>query len=141
MLIAKWLDCPGTAMFKSLSPQPRNVYTTWSSWSIAVHVLTAAPPLRPARPVTETTGMAAPALTVDYTLYTTVYTCFVHSQLISIIPGADVKHERNDYYLPSGTVFDDISKTGCIAQDQCPCQHKNKLYKSGESYSDNCRSW
>ncbi|KAK5935960.1 hypothetical protein CgunFtcFv8_021268 [Champsocephalus gunnari] len=47
---------------------------------------------------------------------------------------------RGGCACPNGTVFDDISKTGCIAQDQCPCLHKNKLYESGESYSDNCRS-
>ncbi|XP_076592712.1 mucin-5B-like [Chaetodon auriga] len=41
---------------------------------------------------------------------------------------------------PNGLVFDDISETGCITVDQCPCQHKKTVYKSGESYSSNCES-
>ncbi|XP_035538109.1 mucin-5AC-like [Morone saxatilis] len=41
---------------------------------------------------------------------------------------------------PAGTVFDDINKSGCIAVDQCPCLHNNKVYTPGESYSLNCRS-
>uniref|UniRef100_UPI0037E7E5E0 mucin-2-like n=1 Tax=Semicossyphus pulcher TaxID=241346 RepID=UPI0037E7E5E0 len=40
----------------------------------------------------------------------------------------------------AGTVFDDIGKTGCVAVDQCPCVHNNKVYMPGESYSYNCRS-
>lgn len=55
----------GTATLKCLSLQIWNVHTTWSSWSIAVHVLTAAPPLSPARHVTVTTVMAAAALPVS----------------------------------------------------------------------------
>ncbi|KAI3376838.1 hypothetical protein L3Q82_000413 [Scortum barcoo] len=43
-------------------------------------------------------------------------------------------------FMKDGTVFDDISNTGCVTVDQCPCLHNNKVYKSGESYSYNCRS-
>ncbi|XP_039982431.1 mucin-5AC-like [Xiphias gladius] len=49
-------------------------------------------------------------------------------------------HCHDGCSCPAGTVLDDISKTGCIALEQCPCLHNNKIYKSGESYSYNCRS-
>uniref|UniRef100_A0A3Q2DBH1 Mucin-5AC-like n=1 Tax=Cyprinodon variegatus TaxID=28743 RepID=A0A3Q2DBH1_CYPVA len=41
---------------------------------------------------------------------------------------------------PPGMVFDDIGGTGCITADQCPCVHGKRIYRSGESYSFNCRS-
>ncbi|XP_027137214.1 mucin-5B [Larimichthys crocea] len=41
---------------------------------------------------------------------------------------------------PAGFIFDDISNTGCIKAEDCPCQHNNKVYTSGQSYSYNCRS-
>nr|XP_046254838.1 mucin-5B-like [Scatophagus argus] len=49
-------------------------------------------------------------------------------------------HCHDGCSCPAGTVFDDISNTGCIAVKQCPCLHNNVVYKSGESYSYNCRS-
>ncbi|XP_050934283.1 mucin-5B [Lates calcarifer] len=49
-------------------------------------------------------------------------------------------HCHNGCSCPDGTVFDDIGNTGCIALNQCPCLHNNKVYKSGESYFHNCRS-
>lgn len=49
---------------KNFCPQTRNVHTTWCSWNVAVHVLTAVPPLRPARHVTAIVMMAAAALLV-----------------------------------------------------------------------------
>ncbi|KAG7239605.1 hypothetical protein INR49_028757, partial [Caranx melampygus] len=49
-------------------------------------------------------------------------------------------HCHDGCSCPAGTVFDDISNTGCIALNQCPCMHNNKVYNSGESYSYNCRS-
>lgn len=53
--------------------QSRHVHTTWSSWSAAVHVLTAAPPLMLARHVTITAMMAAAALLVFTQNLNTVY--------------------------------------------------------------------
>uniref|UniRef100_A0A3P8VM97 VWFD domain-containing protein n=1 Tax=Cynoglossus semilaevis TaxID=244447 RepID=A0A3P8VM97_CYNSE len=41
---------------------------------------------------------------------------------------------------PAGTVYDDITDTGCIAQDQCACKHNNQVYQPGETYTVNCRT-
>uniref|UniRef100_A0A3Q3BFQ6 VWFD domain-containing protein n=1 Tax=Kryptolebias marmoratus TaxID=37003 RepID=A0A3Q3BFQ6_KRYMA len=43
-------------------------------------------------------------------------------------------------FCPTGTVFDDISQSGCIALDQCPCFHHEQVYQSGESYSRACKT-
>lgn len=40
----------------------------------------------------------------------------------------------------SGTVFDDISMRGCIAQSECQCKH-NKIYNSGEVYRQDREEW
>ncbi|XP_031734060.1 mucin-5AC-like [Anarrhichthys ocellatus] len=50
-------------------------------------------------------------------------------------------HYSEGCHCPAGTVLDDISKAGCVAVDQCPCLHHNTVYKSGESFSQSCRSW
>nr|XP_040016199.1 mucin-5AC [Gasterosteus aculeatus aculeatus] len=49
-------------------------------------------------------------------------------------------HDNAGCHCPSGTVLDDISNTGCVALDQCPCLHNGKVYQSGKSYSYSCRS-
>ncbi|XP_040893938.1 mucin-2-like isoform X2 [Toxotes jaculatrix] len=41
-------------------------------------------------------------------------------------------------FCPPGTVFDDITQSGCVAADQCSCMHNGKPYKPGESYSRAC---
>ncbi|XP_039988196.1 mucin-2-like [Xiphias gladius] len=41
-------------------------------------------------------------------------------------------------FCPPGTVFDDITQTGCVSADQCSCLHNGKPYKAGESYSRAC---
>ncbi|XP_041795270.1 mucin-2-like [Chelmon rostratus] len=49
-------------------------------------------------------------------------------------------HCNDGCSCPDGLVFDDISETGCIKMDQCPCLHNKRVYKSGESFSFNCES-
>lgn len=43
-------------------------------------------------------------------------------------------------YADTGTVFDDISLRGCIAQSECQCKH-NKIYNSGEVYRQDRKEW
>ncbi|KAK5867271.1 hypothetical protein PBY51_011780 [Eleginops maclovinus] len=42
-------------------------------------------------------------------------------------------HKIDGCFCPPGTVFDDISLRGCVAQSECQCKH-NKIYNSGEVY-------
>ncbi|KAM9528428.1 mucin-2-like [Salvelinus alpinus] len=43
------------------------------------------------------------------------------------------EHLMDGCFCPHGTVFDDISKRGCVTQDQCQCKH-DKVYNSGEVF-------
>lgn len=42
--------------------------------------------------------------------------------------------------VKTGTVFDDISLRGCIAQSECQCKH-NKIYNAGEVYRQDRKEW
>uniref|UniRef100_UPI003AAB67E3 mucin-2-like n=1 Tax=Centroberyx gerrardi TaxID=166262 RepID=UPI003AAB67E3 len=43
------------------------------------------------------------------------------------------EHKMDGCFCPDGTVFDDISKRGCIPQSECQCKH-DKVYNTGEVY-------
>ncbi|XP_052339258.1 mucin-2-like isoform X49 [Oncorhynchus keta] len=48
-------------------------------------------------------------------------------------------HCTDGCFCPLGTVFDDVNNSGCIPVSQCLCVHNGQLYKSGESYTSNCK--
>ncbi|KAM7002339.1 mucin-5B-like [Tautogolabrus adspersus] len=49
-------------------------------------------------------------------------------------------HCHDGCSCPQGMIFDDISNSGCVPVNQCPCVHHNEVYMPGQSYDHNCRS-
>nr|XP_061820601.1 mucin-2-like [Nerophis lumbriciformis] len=47
-------------------------------------------------------------------------------------------HCHDGCSCPHGTILDDISDSGCVPADQCPCLHKTQVYQSAQSFSYNC---
>ncbi|KAM5316256.1 mucin-5B isoform 2-T2 [Glossophaga mutica] len=43
-------------------------------------------------------------------------------------------------FCPPGTVLDDITNTGCLTLDRCPCSHGGRTYAPGASYTTSCSS-
>lgn len=43
--------------------------------------------------------------------------------------------------LSAGTVLDDVTHTGCLPLEQCPCTHGGHAYAPGASFTTSCSSW
>ncbi|XP_053514218.1 LOW QUALITY PROTEIN: mucin-5B [Artibeus jamaicensis] len=43
-------------------------------------------------------------------------------------------------FCPPGTVLDDVTNTGCLTLDQCPCSHGGRTYTPGASFTTSCSS-
>ncbi|XP_030222027.1 mucin-5B-like [Gadus morhua] len=50
------------------------------------------------------------------------------------------EHCESGCFCPAGMVFDDVTQSGCVALQQCYCQHNGKAYRPGESFSGPCRT-
>uniref|UniRef100_A0A8V1A3Y0 VWFD domain-containing protein n=1 Tax=Gallus gallus TaxID=9031 RepID=A0A8V1A3Y0_CHICK len=48
------------------------------------------------------------------------------------------EHCMDGCFCPPGTVFDDISNSGCISRQQCSCIYNGNTYAPGTSFSDTC---
>ncbi|XP_029438039.1 mucin-5AC-like isoform X20 [Rhinatrema bivittatum] len=43
-------------------------------------------------------------------------------------------------FCPTGTVYDDISNSGCVPQNQCPCTYSGQVYAPETTYATSCQN-
>ncbi|KAI4830567.1 hypothetical protein KUCAC02_002188 [Chaenocephalus aceratus] len=48
-------------------------------------------------------------------------------------------HCLDGCFCPAGTVLDDLNGRGCVPLEECSCSYNSQTYRSGESYSSNCK--
>ncbi|KAK5934857.1 hypothetical protein CgunFtcFv8_020273 [Champsocephalus gunnari] len=48
-------------------------------------------------------------------------------------------HCLDGCFCPAGTVLDDLNGRGCVPLKECSCSYNSQTYRSGESYSSNCK--
>lgn len=118
-----------------MSSQPNSVRITWFMRRVALHAWTRAHTWTQVRCVKTTRWTAASVLQVSDVcvrvygpFFDVLWRSFEALRLCVCV------------CVDAGTVFDDISLRGCIAQSECKCKH-DKIYNSGEVYRQDAKEW